>query len=1045
MRHIYLLISFFCSILVSNAQIQWEHTNGPEGGKVYSIQSNKDYAFFSDDFFTYRTADRMEWEKLPEGNLWPFAAGDNKLAAFRLPENYPATDEEIKFLVSNDNGLTWQDGNLPHPDLTFLHPLFVTAHGIYGSNFYTLFRTKDDGITWESIPLPGEFSSTLVSYGDFIFCQIDKSIHQFDPITDEWIMRMSNLNQSEYLGCAFVQDQKLILATNRRIWTSVDGGTTWMVTGLNGFSNFSRIVELNGRIYILSGSDSIVYSDNGGLTWKSQGLEIRNITDLCLLQDDILVSTNNQGFFRLDKENFNLEIANTGLHSGVVNDIAGHGNDLWAACANGVFKYNQIENQWTSTLLPIIPHGYHLLAISKDGYIACQSYFGFTVYISRDEGVSWKEIDMRDFAVLYNHLSWVDEKLYIKASHGIVVVEDDVPGYAPVPDQVVFCNGAYFGIINWKLHTSVDNGGTWTELSPNIPDYAHLYSSGDRLFLFSWPEYIHYTSVDGVIWEYAGDGLPNGRTIQDYIYSYPKLRYWKLHDKYFTSIRGAGLFVSLDTCKSWLPVEKSWDNYEYLNGSFYRGAFGGGIRKTGIPDQYGSLVKGQVFNDLNNNGTLDPGESGIPDTRVSILEPRALYPFWFTSTDDEGNYTVSATHGSEDTIRLDIFSNYASISPEYHIVIDPDEPYDFAVHFEPDITDFSLNGSFVRRPRPGFDLSINLTCKNVGTIPGDANVTLKLDPDFEFIQAIPAPSSVYADSLVWNLPSIAMFSQTRIRIEGKLSVDAMLGDELVMEAKVTTLLTDSDLSNNIVILSDTIVGSFDPNEKRVFPHAGLTREEIAEGKELEYTIHFQNTGTYLAEKVVLSDQLDTSLNWSSFRYIDASHPVTKWELLPGGLLRVEFDQINLPDSISNEPESHGYFSFAIRRNAHGGNYINCFNNAAIFFDFNHPIITNTTVSRIISPVVVSVNESTFYSNDKSKLLFMPNPSGMSCMLSTNQFLKGQGLVKIYNSSGRFIRQFHTPNLGEDIQMDTSDLPNGLYFITAQGKEGSMSGKLVVLK
>lgn len=1045
MKHLYLIINLLSIAFLSNAQIQWEHTNGPEGGNAYFIPANKDYAFFSDAFFTYRTADRIQWEKLPQGNLWPFAAGDNKLAAFHIPDNYAVAPEEIQFLVSLDNGLSWQNGNRPPSNSRFLYPLFVTSHGIYGGGNTTLFRTNDDGITWDSISFPGENATTVVSYDNLLFCQIDKSIYLFDSSTDDWILMMNSLGQIETLGCVFVRDQKLIFATNTRIWTSEDSGTTWKVTGLNGFSNYKRIVESNGRIYILSGGQSIVYSDDEGFTWNSVRLNIQNLTDLCLLDEELLLSTYSQGFFRLDKDHFTLEIANSGLHSGFVYDIAGHGNILWAACANGLFRYDPSEDNWSASSLPLHNPGYKFLAISEDGYVACQTYFGDKIYVTKDNGFTWDEIDLQQYGFLYNYLTWLDDKLYIKTFPGMMVYENNVLEYADVPETIVFCNGAHFGLKGSKLQTSTDGGLTWTELSINIPRFAHLYSSGDRLFLFSLPDYLLYSSTDGVFWEYSGDGLPTGITMQDYLLNSPGFRYWELEDKYFTNIRENGLYVSLDTCKSWLPVEKSGAIYEYLNGSFFKGNHGGGILKTGVPDQYGSLIRGRVFNDLNNNGILDPGEAGIPETRVSILEPGSLYPFWFTSTDEEGNYKVSATHGSEDTIRLDLTSNYASITPEYHLVMDPDEPFDFAVHFEPDITDFALNGSFVHRPRPGFDLNINVTCKNVSTISGDASVRLKLDPDFEFIQANPAPSSVYPDSLVWNLPSIPMFAQTRISIQGKLSVDAILGDELVMEAKVTTLLTDSDLSNNIVILSDTIVGSFDPNEKRVSPHAGLTKDEIAEGKELEYTIHFQNTGTYLAERVILTDQLDTTLNWPSFRYIDASHPVTKWELLPGGLLRVEFDQINLPDSISNEPESHGYFSFAIQRNSHGGNYTNCLNSAAIFFDFNHPIITNTTVSRVISPVVVSVNESTFYSQDKNKLLFMPNPSGMNCMISTNQLLKGSGIIKIYHSNGGFVRQIQTHDLESDFQLDTSDLPNGMYIITAHGKEGSLSGKLIVLK
>ena len=114
--------------------------------------------------------------------------------------------------------------------------------------------------------------------------------------------------------------------------------------------------------------------------------------------------------------------------------------------------------------------------------------------------------------------------------------------------------------------------------------------------------------------------------------------------------------------------------------------------------------------------------------------------------------------------------------------------------------------------------------------------------------------------------------------------------------------------------SDTVVGSYDPNEKRVEPASGLTSSEIAAGKELVYTVQFQNTGNFQADRVRITDQLDTAFDASTLRLVASSHTISTFRLLPGNLLEVIFEPIALPDSNSNESASHGFVSFGIQRN-----------------------------------------------------------------------------------------------------------------------------------
>ncbi|AFM06291.1 conserved repeat protein [Bernardetia litoralis DSM 6794] len=145
-----------------------------------------------------------------------------------------------------------------------------------------------------------------------------------------------------------------------------------------------------------------------------------------------------------------------------------------------------------------------------------------------------------------------------------------------------------------------------------------------------------------------------------------------------------------------------------------------------------------------------------------------------------------------------------------------------------------------------------------------------------------------------------------------------------------------------------ILDSYDPNDKQVAPF-GLTNENLIEATtELDYTIRFQNTGTIEAVNIVVLDTLSEYLDIETIRLGMVSHDYNFF--IDGDadtrVLRFEFDNINLPDSNSNEPASHGFIKFKIKQKANNriGTVIK--NRAAIYFDFNSPIITNTISNKI---------------------------------------------------------------------------------------------------
>lgn len=151
-----------------------------------------------------------------------------------------------------------------------------------------------------------------------------------------------------------------------------------------------------------------------------------------------------------------------------------------------------------------------------------------------------------------------------------------------------------------------------------------------------------------------------------------------------------------------------------------------------------------------------------------------------------------------------------------------------------------------------------------------------------------------------------------------------------------------------------IVNSFDPNDKQVVPAGVTARHYTPTNTPLHYQVRFQNTGTDAAYRVVVVDTLAANLDISTLQVGAGSHP---FRLRVAGKVRpvltFTFDPINLPDSAHNEAGSMGFVQFSIQPKAGLPDYTEITNQAAIYFDYNPPIITNLTHNNLhdLPPVV----------------------------------------------------------------------------------------------
>jgi hypothetical protein len=238
------------------------------------------------------------------------------------------------------------------------------------------------------------------------------------------------------------------------------------------------------------------------------------------------------------------------------------------------------------------------------------------------------------------------------------------------------------------------------------------------------------------------------------------------------------------------------------------------------------------------------------------------------------------------------------------------------------------------------------------------------------------------------------------------------------------------------------IGAYDPNDKQGFPTGARTEHFIEPGTHLEYLIRFQNTGTDTAFYVAIRDTLSEWLHPATVTPGASSHPYT-WRLGQDGTLLFEFDHIMLPDSNVNEPASRGFVKFGIDHKPDIPLGTDILNQAAIFFDFNAPIITNTTVHRVDTGFLQSPLAAENYANENQMTIQVaPNPASQMIRFERPKARNTHfGQILIYSSSGKQIATYPFPVTKKSISV--YQWPAGLYFYEVRVGAERVSGKFLI--
>ena len=254
---------------------------------------------------------------------------------------------------------------------------------------------------------------------------------------------------------------------------------------------------------------------------------------------------------------------------------------------------------------------------------------------------------------------------------------------------------------------------------------------------------------------------------------------------------------------------------------------------------------------------------------------------------------------------------------------------------------------------------------------------------------------------------------------------------------ITALLDQSTGTPASTISCENNIGAYDPNDKTGKPLGFGVDHKIFPGTEIHYTIRFQNTGTDTAFLVVIRDQLAEELDLASFRAGQSSHDY-ELSLREDRELIFTFPDIQLPDSTTNLAGSQGFVDFYIRPEADLALGTPVYNEAAIYFDFNEPIITNTTLHTVDEDFLEIINWVTADPHSAFDPRLYPNPASSTVQFVLDAPNREEAiLLRLLNSTGQVMEEQVIMN--GRTNLDVREWPSGMYLLQLFGADGQWLG------
>lgn len=437
-----------------------------------------------------------------------------------------------------------------------------------------------------------------------------------------------------------------------------------------------------------------------------------------------------------------------------------------------------------------------------------------------------------------------------------------------------------------------------------------------------------------------------------------------------------------------------------------------------------SIISGFLYNDKNQNCVMDAADERMKNAIISVNAGA-----YYFSTDEYGYYELALSPGKTHSLQVFPGSGFKiACGQELSTIATPNTDQ----YLELDI-------GFQELPAPPSTDYIRLTC--------DRGYKVKHGFDAHYSINVAVDESRYPFELVLNYPIALKAFQTEIQalkieddkvtwliespaeIRFKLNVDPVycqMGDRLTLRAEIQTgtrLLRDE--------LQQEVVSAYDPNDKQ------CSETSISTGtRALDYRIRFQNLGNIEATHVYVVDTISRTMPMQFLKVLDYSHKASykvNFKVRDHAVIW-GFENINLgaKQQVGDELSS-GYIQFTtgLENSLRIGDSIT--NQAAIYFDFQPAVFTNTVVTKVVSYSQPG-NTTGLYLN------IYPNPNKGSFVISLEPYNIQK--VEMFDLSGRMVYS-QAGEMSGQTELETEGLSAGIYLVKVYHALGVVTKAVVI--
>jgi hypothetical protein len=468
-----------------------------------------------------------------------------------------------------------------------------------------------------------------------------------------------------------------------------------------------------------------------------------------------------------------------------------------------------------------------------------------------------------------------------------------------------------------------------------------------------------------------------------------------------------------------------------------------------------STTSGGTFYTMKTNTRFDANNNGC--TSQDDVFPRLKYNI--TSSTDSGFAVADARGNLSLDLKPDVYTikplfthNYYKVVPAQATVILPQDSFStqFCITPAGTFNDVSIQIIPTFPARPGFsDATYQIIYSNNGTTTVSGTIRFTFQDSFQdFVSSTIVPASNASGVVTYSYSNLKPFESRSITVKLRTNAPtdnpAVNGGHVLQLQAIATMNTTSNAntSDDTSIIRQTVVNSYDPNDKRCLEGNIVTPDLV--GDFVNYLIRFENEGTANAVNIVVTDRIDTTKFDITSLEVTASSHSNRTLITEGNKLQFIFDNINLPFT---EPLKHGFIAFQIKtkNNLVIGDSLK--NYADIFFDYNLPITTNIAGSRIDTfgsiGVVTSIKSNT---NKEGELSIYPNPSNGNFKINFESIGNFPINIKLIDLNGRIIKSIEDEHQNQtSIDISESQLSNGLYQIIIQADKDIWQQKVMIVK